>query len=65
MSGKEGDQMLSAMMAIIGLFLMSTDSVPIVLIGLGLLGFGAYIGGAFGTTINEETKRKESCHRPK
>ncbi len=39
--------MISGLMMLAGLFLMSADSVPVVIVGLLLLTGGAYREGAF------------------
>lgn len=62
MSGKEGNQMLSAMMVGVGLFFMCADSIPVMAVGIALLAGAAYREGAF---YGMKPKRKESCHRPK
>lgn len=39
--------MISVLMLLAGLFLMSADSIPVVIVGLILLGGAAYREGAF------------------
>ena len=62
MFGREENQMLNKVMAVVGFFLMCADSIPVAAIGIGLMVVAAHREGAF---YGMKPKRKESCHRPK